>query len=549
MSQLKSSRSGRNHRRPDLESLEHRQLLTLSAATPADSTAFVNGDGTVNTNAVTQASAARAEFNVDGSGGNVAVIDTGVDFNNAAFGSGAVGSATNKVVYGVDFTGSPNGVLPTWQHGTAVAGLIASDSGVAPGAGIVALRVFGDNNQGSFTTIEEALAWVAANHTKYDITAVNLSVSDNNNYQSNIFSGDLGVGERITQDVATLDSDNIPVVVAAGNNFDGKTQGMGFAAIIPDTISVTATDETKMTNGADVLATDAQRLGSTVGGASATDLAAPGVDINAPSGDSGTATYEGTSFATPQVTGTVLLLQQMYRQAYGTLPTVTQLDSWLTTGATSVHDNVTGISIGRLNVEGALTALSNQIAATAASSVAIAPPTTSAPTLTTQVISTPVVTPTTVSTTTATTTPTTTTATTPTATTTTATTPTSTSTTTSTSSSSSTVIANTPPLMTQVFVNGESVGSVATSALASGFGRLFALTGGSASTLRAWAPPGSVVDLGAVKPSGGTLHAMVVNPSSHHPQTATGHAVHSHHVIGRAVPRVGHPSLASRAKV
>ncbi len=42
-------------------------------------------------------------------GRNVAVIDTGVDYKNPAFGAGAVGSSTNKVVAGVDFTGSPNG--------------------------------------------------------------------------------------------------------------------------------------------------------------------------------------------------------------------------------------------------------------------------------------------------------------------------------------------------------------------------------------------------------------------------------------------------------
>ncbi len=76
------------------------------------------------------------------------MIDTGVSYTNPAFGAGTVGQAGDKVVAGVDFTGSPNGVLPTWQHGTGVAGLIAStdpsNPGVAPGAGIVALRVFGD---------------------------------------------------------------------------------------------------------------------------------------------------------------------------------------------------------------------------------------------------------------------------------------------------------------------------------------------------------------------------------------------------------------------
>ena len=70
---------------------------------------------------------------------------------------------------------------------------------------------------------------------------------------------------------------------------------------------------------------DAQRLGSSIGGASATAIAAPGEGMHAPYGDNGTATVEGTSFATPLVSGAVVLLQQIYEQRFGTLPTVDQI--------------------------------------------------------------------------------------------------------------------------------------------------------------------------------------------------------------------------------
>ena len=90
------------------------------------------------------------------------------------------------MVAGVDFTGSPNGVLPTWQHGTGVSGIIAGNDsnyqGVAPGADIVALRVFNDSNSGSFTEIADALDWVIQHHGDYNITAVNLSIADGGNY-------------------------------------------------------------------------------------------------------------------------------------------------------------------------------------------------------------------------------------------------------------------------------------------------------------------------------------------------------------------------------
>lgn len=502
----KSSREGQAHRRPDLESLEARQLLSLTDPVPASSpSSFLKPDGSVAFDQVIQAGSARSGYGVDGSGENVAVIDTGVDYRNPAFGSGGVGQPGNKVVAGVDFTGSPNGVLPTWQHGTGVAGLIASNDprspGIAPGAGIVALRVFGDNNQGSFDTIAKALDWVVQNHDQYKITAVNMSISDGKNYQSNLFAADGSVGQAITTSVKALESEDIPVVVAAGNNFDGKTQGEGFASIIPDTISVTATDESKMTSpkANDPLAADAQRLGESQGGVSATDIAAPGVNLDAPWGPSGTATEEGTSFAAPQVTGTVVLLQQAYQRAFGKLPTVARLDGWLQAGAVTVHDNVTGIDIGRLDVANSLKIESDQIQAAALASAAQAAPTPppvipaliplAHPVIPVAPAPTPVATPAPVP---------------------------------------------IPPAinqgpMTEVFINGESVGSVSTAQLSGTYSGLFALTGGVAKNLRAWAPAGSMIDLGASKPSGSVLPPKtVVIPTRGGTSRASGAAEVSH---------------------
>ena len=51
-----------------------------------------------------------------------------------------------------------------------------------------------------------------------------------------------------------------------------------------------------------------------------TDLAAPGQGLTAPTGDSGYSTVQGTSFATPLVTGAVVLLQQIYEQRFGRCP-------------------------------------------------------------------------------------------------------------------------------------------------------------------------------------------------------------------------------------
>lgn len=377
----------RTHRRPDMEALEVRTLLSVSqptgrvvfapaphlgAARPADAPSAAQG---TNFDAIVGASAARARFNVDGSGATVAVIDSGVNYNHQALGGGL--GAGHKVVGGYDFTtNTADPFARTLDHGTAVAGLIASGDpahpGVAPGADVVALRVFNDSNQGDFNSVADALQWVVDHHDSYHITAVNLSLSDGHNYTSNWFANDGAVGQRITDLVGRLDALNIPVITATGNSFSGS-QGEGFTSIIADTISVTATD------ASDHLVANAQRLGAAAGGASATKLAAPGEGVVAPLGGNSFSPVTGTSFAAPMVTGAVVLMQQVYQQRFGTMPTVQQLDSWLQAGSDPVADPVTGITIGRLDIPRAIGLIPNPALQTLVPPVS-APLVTTAPT-------------------------------------------------------------------------------------------------------------------------------------------------------------------------
>ena len=331
-------------------------LAQVASTASSPETATTGGErpaGTIETGAataydpITGAAAARSAYNVDGTGMTVAVIDTGVDYNNAALGGGF--GPGNKVIAGYDFAaGTADPMATASQHGTSIAGLIASsapdDLGVAPGADIVALRVTDDTNTASLANVANALQWVITNHSTYNISAVNMSLSDGGNYVQNYFANDGGDGERVTQLIGQLTAMNIPVIVATGNSFSGS-QGEGFAAIVAGTISVTATDLSGN------LLSDAQRLGSALGGASATTIAAPGEGLTAPSGDSGTAVADGTSFATALVTGGVTLLQDIYQSRFGSLPTVAEIKSWLQGGATQITDPVTGITLGELNIQ------------------------------------------------------------------------------------------------------------------------------------------------------------------------------------------------------
>ena len=131
--------------------------------------------------------------------------------------------------------------------------------GIAPGADIAALQVFNESGKSSYNYVADALQWVIDNHSQHNITAVNISLSDGNNYTNNWFSQDGGIGQKVASLIEKLDALNIPVITADGNSYSGA-QGVGFPAILPNTINVTATDASNH------IVANAQRLGSTLGG-------------------------------------------------------------------------------------------------------------------------------------------------------------------------------------------------------------------------------------------------------------------------------------------
>ena len=89
------------------------------------------------------------------------------------------------------------------QHGTSIAGLIGSDDpndlGVAPGVNIVALRVTDSSQHGQSGQRRQRLCSGSSIITpQYNITAVNMSLSDGGNYAQNWFANDGGDGQQVT---------------------------------------------------------------------------------------------------------------------------------------------------------------------------------------------------------------------------------------------------------------------------------------------------------------------------------------------------------------
>ena len=194
---------------------------------------------------LTGLTAARNDYGLDGSGQTVVVIDTGVAYDHLALGGGL--GADYRVVGGFDFTAErdadPYDDGPMGSHGTHVAGIIASsdstNTGVAPGVDVVALRVFDDRGQGRFDWVEEALAWVHDNIDSFanPITTINLSLGV-------VYNSD-GVPSWATleDELSQLEDDGIFISVAAGNKFTSYNQaGLSYPAVSEHVVPVASLD-------------------------------------------------------------------------------------------------------------------------------------------------------------------------------------------------------------------------------------------------------------------------------------------------------------------
>src|SRR5438093_5890101 len=284
--------------------------------------------------------AAQQAFGVTGAGVGVAVIDSGVatwhdDLTNHTTASYPYGD--QRVSAFVDFVNGQTLPYDDNGHGTHVSGIIAGNghdsngqkAGVAPDASIVSLKVLDAHGGGTISNIIQALDWVVANRTTYNIRVANLSVG-------------AGVHESYWTDPLTLAAKRavdagVVVVAAAGNigkNALGQTQYGGITA--PGnapwvlTVGASSTQGTPA-RGDDVMAGYSSRGPTFIDYAAKPDLIAPGtgtVSLAAPGstfystkaaflipGSVETAftpylTLSGTSMASPVVAGTVALMLQ-----------------------------------------------------------------------------------------------------------------------------------------------------------------------------------------------------------------------------------------------
>ena len=147
----------------------------------------------------------------DGTGVGVAVIDTGISPMNDVAG---------RIVNGPDLSGEGT-IIDSYGHGTVMAGIIGGDghdsaresagpnTGMAPGATLVSVKVAGRNGAADVSTMLEAMHWVSAYRHEFNIRVLNLSWGTPSTQSPTVDPLDYAV-ERLWRQ-------GIVVVAAAGN--------------------------------------------------------------------------------------------------------------------------------------------------------------------------------------------------------------------------------------------------------------------------------------------------------------------------------------------
>ena len=252
-----------------------------------------------------------------GQGVTVAVLDTGIDNNNAAFGA-RVKARVDLVDPTHPAQGDPAG------HGTHVAGIVAAarsfaSPGVAPDAALVSVRVLDAQGQARLSTVIRGLEWTVAHQAALGIRVVVMALGAPAN------------GSYVDDPLATAAEiawrHGLVVVVAAGNA--GPTPGsVSTPGIDPLLLTVGASDENGTAQRADDVVPAWSSQGPTADGVAKPDLVAPGrkivsarvpgstLDLLMPTHIEGAQTFRlsGTSQATAVTGGAAALLLQQRAQ-------------------------------------------------------------------------------------------------------------------------------------------------------------------------------------------------------------------------------------------
>lgn len=290
----------------------------------------------------------RHELSNLGEGVVVAVLDTGIDTDHPDLADDVLAQACfgddDGSIDGVGFC--PDGsdrqtgdgaAEDDAGHGTHTSGIITSAGtvsapGVAPGAGIVAIKVL-DNCSfagcfDAFSEIVAALDYIIANNGTLGVDIINMSLGT-----GDMFTGDCDNATAYNMAGAaainTLRTMGVIAFASAGN--DGSGTQMGSPACLSNVVSVGATD-------------NEDNVAGFSNSNASTDIFAPGVNIVSLSRFGGTTMASGTSMASPHAAGCAALLIEA-----GEATTPDAIETRLETSPFQVTDATNDLTFPRID--------------------------------------------------------------------------------------------------------------------------------------------------------------------------------------------------------
>lgn len=210
-----------------------------------------------------------------GTGVTIAVVDTGVDYLHP--------DLKGRVDIGRDFVDNDEDPMDVQGHGTHVAGIAAAGAddgfgvaGIAPGARILAVRVLDADGAGNYSQVAKGIVYAVQRGAK----VINLSLGGDEQ-------------SELLRDAIDYASARGAIVTCATGN-EGRS-AIGYPARYDSCVAVGATDSSDVRaafsnagEGIDLVAPGAQILSTTMGGLHES--------------------WDGTSMATPYVSGAAALL-------------------------------------------------------------------------------------------------------------------------------------------------------------------------------------------------------------------------------------------------
>jgi serine protease AprX len=284
--------------------------------------------------ALIKASNASSSFNVNGTGVNISIIDTGV-FNHSEF------QNPNRIIKQKcyctgccppDYVDENDNATDDNGHGTNCAGIASGKGdgythGVATNASLIAVKVLPYTGTGGYESdFVAGIDWSVQNGAN----VISLSLGIEYYEFSDCYEYDLVSSEAV--DNAT--KQGVVVVVAAGNR-GPSSQTIAAPGCAKRVVTV------GNSNGVDSISSSSSR-GPTTDNRIKPDLTAPGTLINSTYNDGDYATMSGTSMATPHVAGVAALVIQRYNQINGYNPDPDRVKTILITAVNTTGMNASG---------------------------------------------------------------------------------------------------------------------------------------------------------------------------------------------------------------